>query len=198
MTDERKHHKAEIELKKAFGKIEVLSIDNDSLKSDRDNAWSKAIDLKKERDEARAEVERLKQELTDAIKNRNIAREWQDVSAKRNHKFAMELKESTEAIAAIENEGNNHRAEIQRLTGLCNQMESEITQARAEVSRMQDACAAELEQMRKVSGARAEPSRLEIAAQFMVGSFLGAGEKITNKQAFKMADALIAAAKEAK
>jgi hypothetical protein len=44
---------------------------------------------------------------------------------------------------------------------------------------------------------RPEPSRLEIAAQFMVGSFLGAGEKITNKQAFKMADALIAAAKEA-
>jgi hypothetical protein len=45
---------------------------------------------------------------------------------------------------------------------------------------------------------RPEPSRLEIAAQFMVGSFLGAGEKITNKQAFKMADALIAAAKETK
>ena len=43
---------------------------------------------------------------------------------------------------------------------------------------------------------RPEPSRLEIAAQFMVGSFLGAGEKITNKQAFKMADALIKAAKE--
>jgi chromosome segregation ATPase len=52
--------------------------------------------------------------------------------------------------------------------------------------------AAQLEQKRP------EPSRLEIAAQFMVGSFLGAGEKITNKQAFKMADALIAAAREGK
>lgn len=133
---QEKKHKTEMELKKAFGKIEVLSMDNDALTSDRDNAWSKAVDLKNERDEARFEVERLKQELTEAIKNRNIAREWQDVSAKQNHKLVMELKESTEAIAAIENEGNNHRAEIQRLTSLCNQMESKITQARDEVERL--------------------------------------------------------------
>ena len=70
-----------------------------------------------------------------------------------------------------------------------------------ELARERDETCAEVERLKaelQCKQTRPEPSRLEIAAQFMVGSFLGAGEKITNKQAFKMADALIAAAREAK
>jgi hypothetical protein len=74
--------------------------------------------------------------------------------------------------------------------------------ARAEVGRLtqalHDARIENSGQAAQLERTRPEPSRLEIAAQFMVGSFLGAGEKITNKQAFKMADALILAAKEGK
>jgi len=59
---QRKCHPTEMELKKAFGKIEVLSIDNDSLKSDRDNAWSKAVDLKKEVKESLEFIKALEKE----------------------------------------------------------------------------------------------------------------------------------------
>jgi len=58
----QKHRQTETELKKAFGKIEVLSMDNDSLKSDRDNAWSKAVDLKKEVKESLEFIKALEKE----------------------------------------------------------------------------------------------------------------------------------------
>jgi hypothetical protein len=108
------------------------------------------------------------------------------------------IKVGREKLESIESERDEARAEVERLKDKIENQEEISRDLYYERGLLQS----EVQYLKHIGGStemvRLEPSRLEIAAQFMVGSFLGAGEKITNKQSLKMADALILAAKEGK
>jgi hypothetical protein len=125
----------------------------------------------KERDEARAEVGRLKKEANQA-----------------EVKTAQSAMMNTYERFKLEGKVDELKHTIKTLNkALDEKLDAERVEVDSYVLLLQ-------EKIKQLKSTRPEPSRLEIAAQFMVGSFLGAGEKITNKQAFKMADELIAAA----
>lgn len=129
---QRKCHLTEMELKKAFGKIEVLSIDNETLKSDRDNAWSKAVDLKKEVNKLLEFINALEKENGELREEIGSLMVTTEIMQREINKFA-----NTTVLA---NERDEARAEVERLKlepkTVIQQMTSRPEPSRLEIAAM--------------------------------------------------------------
>ena len=159
----------------------IINWDENPLAQELEKERAVSVQLIKQRDEARAEVERLKAELAQAISERTP----HDYGIL---KYEIECLKQTVSDARIENSGQ--AAEIERLNEEYRVAHLERQHyKRSADHRQKELCAL-------VS--RPDPCRLEIAAMLLgaqpppqAGSFSGQAE-----HALRRADALIAAAKE--
>jgi chromosome segregation ATPase len=158
-----------------------------------------ALDMRMERDDALAEVERVTEEI----------RKWKfDANA-----YADWINTLKAEVEQLTKERDDALAELKRINGLyddlcavaemrLNEREralAQVEQLKKERDMSVKALVRESAKCKKMAreNTRKEPSRLEIAAMAMQGMLLG-NSHVNSKVAVDYADALIAAAKEGK
>ena len=171
-----------------------------------DIAADRLRELQRERDESRAEVERLNKQLEQAIAERTphdygILADQRDDYRERLGVAAKEAFEAQAKVELLTKERDGYFAEMERMQRGWGAANQEVIRLEDHIEDLKKAALTNL--TAAVSLVRPEPSRLEIAAMLKAGWFCNFDNPDAlacprPKWWIEQADALIAAAREAK